>query len=68
MSVAELKYRGECVECLAKVEYKDLMVGEVITCPECGSDLEIVELIKDSENVYRIRFRKVQLQGEDWGE
>jgi lysine biosynthesis protein LysW len=66
MSVAELKYRGECVECLAKVEYTNPIVGEVITCPECGSDLEIIELI--SENVYQMKFRKVQLQGEDWGE
>ena len=35
MSVAELKYVGECAECLAKVEYTDPIVGEVITCPEC---------------------------------
>lgn len=42
---------------------KDAIVGEVITCPECGSDLEIVEISGDIA-----KSRKVQLSGEDWGE
>lgn len=42
---------------------EDAIVGEVITCPECGSDLEIVEISGDIA-----KSRKVQLSGEDWGE
>ncbi|MEM7814047.1 MAG: lysine biosynthesis protein LysW [Candidatus Aenigmatarchaeota archaeon] len=60
-------YVGKCEECLATVEYMegDPIVGEVITCPECGSDLEIITIERSS---YTLNFRKVKLQGEDWGE
>lgn len=54
----------ECEECLAVFDVsEDIIVGEVVTCPECGSDLEIIEISGNSAKT-----RKVQLSGEDWGE
>jgi alpha-aminoadipate carrier protein LysW len=56
--------KAECEECLAMFDVSDdAIVGEVVTCPECGSDLEIVEVGSDV-----VKTRKVQLSGEDWGE
>ncbi|MGC8832342.1 MAG: lysine biosynthesis protein LysW [Thermoproteota archaeon] len=56
--------KTECEECLAVFEVsEDAIVGEVVTCPECGSDLEIVEIGNGVA-----KSRKVQLSGEDWGE
>jgi DNA-directed RNA polymerase subunit RPC12/RpoP len=67
MSVAELKYKGECAECCMEIFYtgEDPIKDEVITCPECGSDMLIIEV--DREN-YRLKFEKIQLSGPDWGE
>ncbi|MEM1557345.1 MAG: lysine biosynthesis protein LysW [Thermoproteota archaeon] len=56
--------KAECEECLVVFEVSDdAIVGEVVTCPECGSDLEIVEVGGEI-----VKTRKVQLSGEDWGE
>jgi alpha-aminoadipate carrier protein LysW len=56
--------KTECEECLAVFEVsEDAIVGEVVTCPECGSDLEIIEISGDT-----VKTRKIQLSGEDWGE
>lgn len=56
--------KTECEECLAVFEVsEDAIVGEVVTCPECGSNLEIVEISGGMA-----KSRKVQLSGEDWGE
>ena len=51
-----------CVECEAKVEVStDTFAGEIVECPECGVELEVVKT------------DPVQLQmapeiDEDWGE
>lgn len=34
----------ECVECGAEVDLADdVEVGEIVDCPTCGSELEVVE-------------------------
>ena len=34
-----------CVVCEGKVEVsKELLEGEIITCPDCGSELEVISL------------------------
>ncbi|MEM5879632.1 MAG: lysine biosynthesis protein LysW [Candidatus Aenigmatarchaeota archaeon] len=64
---SKIVYNGECAECLGEITYNgDPIVGEVITCPECGSDLEITEI--SSNPPYTLKLKKIQLSGEDWGE
>ncbi|KRT36319.1 alpha-aminoadipate/glutamate carrier protein LysW [Acetomicrobium hydrogeniformans] len=51
-----------CVVCEGKVEVSDeLLEGEIITCPDCGSELEVISL--DPFTVAEAP--EVQ---EDWGE
>jgi len=36
---------AECPVCAADVEVQDdVMMGEILVCPECGTDLEVVSL------------------------
>ena len=35
---------GYCPECDAPIEEEFEDVGEIITCPECGVDLEVISL------------------------
>ena len=30
-----------CPECDAKVEQRDMVLGEVFPCPDCGTELEV---------------------------
>lgn len=35
---------SECVECGAEIDLDDdVEVGEIVDCPTCGSELEVVE-------------------------
>lgn len=52
----------ECPECAADVSLMpDVMANEIIVCPECGSELEVISL-----NPLEIDFAP-QVE-EDWGE
>ncbi len=52
----------ECPECAGKISLKaNSMVGEILTCPDCGARLEIMGLNPASLAVAP----KVE---EDWGE
>ena len=33
-----------CPECEAEIAAQDLMVGEIIFCPDCSADLEVLAL------------------------
>lgn len=35
---------AECPECAAAVPLTDVVEGEILPCPECGADLEVVSL------------------------
>lgn len=51
-----------CVECGAIVEANaDLIVGEILECPECGVELEVVQLSP-------ISIELAPEIEEDWGE
>ena len=53
---------AECVECGAAVNIPSgAMKGEIIDCPECGIELEIV-------NPQTNELRVAEVAGEDWGE
>lgn len=51
-----------CPECAATVELQpDVVAGEIVPCPECGVELEVVE--GDPWSVVR-----APEEEEDWGE
>ena len=52
----------ECVVCGAELTLlKDTVVGELITCPECGSELEVT-----GANPFTVA--EAPQEEEDWGE
>ena len=42
---------------------QDSVVGEIITCPDCGTDFEIV-----SKNEDNVEMKEAESVGEDWGQ
>jgi alpha-aminoadipate carrier protein LysW len=53
----------ECPGCFFEFEPDDgIIVGEVISCPDCGADLEVIE-IGDV-----IKCQIAEMSEEDWGE
>jgi alpha-aminoadipate carrier protein LysW len=53
---------GRCTECEAEIELESSTeVGEIIQCPDCGMDLEVIS-IEPSE------FAPAPEEEEDWGE
>lgn len=58
------KMKKECKDCGAELTIpQDSMVGEIITCPDCGTDFEIV-----SKNQDTVEMREAESVGEDWGQ
>ncbi len=54
----------KCVECGVEFDVPDdVIVGEVISCPDCGLELEVVEIEGDV-----VKAKVLQVSGEDWGE
>ena len=55
---------AKCLECDANVHVEDdVVVGEIITCPDCGADYE-VEALNDGTVTIKI----AETVKEDWGE
>lgn len=53
-----------CPECDAGIVVPDdAEVGEIISCPDCGSDYEI-----STKNGSDIAIKQAETVGEDWGE
>lgn len=53
---------SHCPECDVTVNLSaDALVGEIIVCPECGVDLEIV-------NLQPVQLDLAPMEQEDWGE
>lgn len=53
-----------CPECDAILSIQDdASIGEIISCPDCGSDFEIAK--KDGSS---IELKQAETIGEDWGE
>lgn len=54
--------QAECVECGAMIDVPaDVMQGEILTCGDCGADLEVVGLEP-------LALDLAPLEMEDWGE
>lgn len=51
-----------CVECDTEIQIPgDAVQGEIVDCPSCGVELEIV-------NPETRELRIAEVEGEDWGE
>ena len=56
--------KTECKDCGEEITVtNDAMVGEIITCPDCGADFEIVSKKEDT-----IEIKPAESVGEDWGQ
>ena len=53
-----------CPECLAEIEIpEDALVGEIVSCPDCGLELEVESIEGNKFNL-----QKLVIEKEDWGE
>ena len=53
-----------CPDCSAEFEIpEDVIVGEIISCPDCGLDLKVAKLGKG-----KVEIERVSIEKEDWGE
>jgi len=56
--------KTNCKECDKELNVPDDAVkGEIVTCPDCGSDFEIA-----SVNKSKVELKPAEKVGEDWGE
>ncbi len=53
---------ANCPECDAVLSLGDVVKGEIIVCPDCGVDLEVMEI----EPVLSLAL--APMEAEDWGE
>lgn len=53
---------ASCPECAAEITLgTDTVVGEILVCPDCGADLEVVSLDPPDLEL-------APMEQEDWGE
>lgn len=50
-----------CPECDAELKLQDVVQGEIVVCPDCGVDLEVVGLEP-------VALALAPMEEEDWGE
>ena len=56
--------KSRCTECDGDISVpNDVVVGEIVTCPDCGQNFEVSEI--NSSNVV---LKLAESTGEDWGE
>ncbi len=56
--------KTNCPECDGEIKvYDDAISGEIVTCPDCGMDFEVI--LEENGSVI---LREAEVEGEDWGE
>ena len=50
-----------CPECDATLNLKEVVQGEIVQCPDCGVDLEVIA-------VEPVQVALAPMEEEDWGE
>jgi alpha-aminoadipate/glutamate carrier protein LysW len=53
---------ANCPECDAQMNLVDIVKGEIVVCPDCGVDLEVMEIQPE------ITLALAPMEAEDWGE
>jgi alpha-aminoadipate carrier protein LysW len=55
---------AKCLECDAQVKIQDdAVIGEIVSCPDCGADYEVASLDNGTVTV-----KTAESVKEDWGE
>jgi alpha-aminoadipate/glutamate carrier protein LysW len=52
---------AHCPECDAEVSLNNVVIGEILVCPDCGVDLEVTSLTPPTVEL-------APMEEEDWGE
>jgi alpha-aminoadipate/glutamate carrier protein LysW len=52
---------ANCPECDAEVDLEGVMLNEIVVCPDCGADLEVISLNPPAVDL-------APMEEEDWGE
>ncbi|HEY9077720.1 MAG TPA: lysine biosynthesis protein LysW [Anaerolineaceae bacterium] len=52
---------ANCPECDAEIDLAGVVVNEIIVCPDCGVDLEVIDLDPPTLEL-------APMEEEDWGE
>jgi alpha-aminoadipate carrier protein LysW len=52
---------AHCPECDAEIQLVDVIEGEIVVCPDCGVDLEVISLNP-------VKLDLAPMEEEDWGE
>jgi alpha-aminoadipate carrier protein LysW len=52
---------ANCPECDATLNLKEVVQGEIVQCPDCGVDLEVM-------SVDPLKLELAPMEEEDWGE
>jgi alpha-aminoadipate carrier protein LysW len=56
--------KKECQDCGADINVPDdALVGEIVTCPDCGAEFEI-----SSKTQHTVDLKPAESVGEDWGQ
>ena len=53
--------KTNCPECAAEIDLQDVVQGEIVVCPDCGIDLEVISLDPP-------QLELAPMEEEDWGE
>jgi alpha-aminoadipate/glutamate carrier protein LysW len=53
--------KANCPECDAEITMEKPMKGEIVVCPDCGAELEVV-------SIEPLRLELAPEEEEDWGE
>lgn len=61
MALETVTTTAECPECYSEVALKEVMQNEIVQCPECGIDLEVLSLEP-------VILELAPEEEEDWGE
>jgi alpha-aminoadipate carrier protein LysW len=61
MPNGESEMNAECPECAAMVSTQGALKGEILTCTECGAELELVDINPPA-------LALAPQEEEDWGE
>jgi alpha-aminoadipate carrier protein LysW len=58
----EATMSGNCPECDANLALDDVVKGEIVVCPDCGVELEVLQLQP------AVQLDLAPQEAEDWGE
>jgi alpha-aminoadipate carrier protein LysW len=56
--------QARCPDCEAAIEVADdVLVGEIVSCPDCGLEFEVERVDKE-----QVELQRLSIEKEDWGE